>query len=50
MHLSHPQATLNDQFIKLTNGIIYQFHPIISQSFLTALCKLAQNRRMVQET
>ena len=30
MHLSHPQAKLNDQFIKLTNRIIYQFHPIIS--------------------
>lgn len=32
IHLSHPQTKLSDQLIKFTNGIIYQFHPIISWS------------------
>lgn len=36
-HLSHPQTKLNYQFIKLTNGIIYQFHPIIFYSLSSLL-------------
>lgn len=32
VHLSHPPGKLKDQFIKLSNGIIYQSHPIISSS------------------
>lgn len=38
MHLSHPPTKLNYQFIRLTNGIIYQLYPIISYNLSSLLC------------